>query len=313
MQSTFERYTSPANLPRTLVFLVVGTGLLSMILGATSGSAVSKTLVDWLKTYLSDLSSDLIGAWFLMIFMRFTMLRQPLLPDEVIDSPQPIPTVKTAEVAGEVLSDAPTLPSLEIEQATAELKTAATAEARQLILNRLRSGGISLQKVTWVDMELSGANLAGVSLQNADLTKTRLRSADLQGCNLRGANLYMTQLIEANLHNADLSNARLERTFLSGAKLSGARLQGATIQTSLWGVDLQNADLREADLSGAELFRTNLRGANLVGVQLTQAKINHDTILPDGQNWEPRTDMGRFTNPDHPQFWRPSNSEDQTP
>lgn len=27
------------------------------------------------------------------------------------------------------------------------------------------------------------------------------------------------------------------------------------------------------------------------------------TILPDGTKWTPRTDMRRFTDPNHPKFW----------
>jgi uncharacterized protein YjbI with pentapeptide repeats len=107
---------------------------------------------------------------------------------------------------------------------------------------------------------------------------------------LQGANLHEAELPEANLSEADLQRAHLE-----GANLSEA--------------DLRDADLRDADLRGAKLIWANLRGANLgeaelEGAYLGEAKCNDNTILPDGTKWTPDTDMARFTDSDHPDFWQ---------
>jgi hypothetical protein len=190
----------------------------------------------------------------------------------------------------------------QITQAVAELKTAPTPEARQIILDGIRHPG--LEFVTMIDIDLQRTNLAEYNLENANLTKTILKFANLRGANLRGANLFMAQFIEADLQYADLSRATLERSFMSGANMRGAFLIGARIGCSLWGVNLEEADLQDADLRGAELLRTNLRGANLAGVQLEDAKINSDTILPDGKKWNQRDDITRFTDVQHPDFWR---------
>jgi hypothetical protein len=58
------------------------------------------------------------------------------------------------------------------------------------------------------------------------------------------------------------------------------------------------------------MIRTNLRGADL-----TYAQFDENTILPDAEfvvdnksfdkHWTPQTDMTRYTNPDHPDFWQP--------
>jgi len=43
-----------------------------------------------------------------------------------------------------------------------------------------------------------------------------------------------------------------------------------------------------------------------VGAHLERAKLAEHTTLPDGTRWKPDTDLARFTDPDHPDFWRPS-------
>jgi len=50
------------------------------------------------------------------------------------------------------------------------------------------------------------------------------------------------------------------------------------------------------------LYVSNLQGATLDG-----ATFDQTTTLPDKTLWTPDTDMTRFTDPDHPQFWRSEN------
>ncbi|MBZ0282133.1 MAG: pentapeptide repeat-containing protein [Anaerolineae bacterium] len=112
----------------------------------------------------------------------------------------------------------------------------------------------------------------------------------------------------------------IENGFLQGAALWNANLEGAVLQlANLQGADLLFANLQDAFLSGANLESVvlqdaNLRGAylwnaNLQGAKLYYAKFNESTILPDGTNWTPETDMSRFTDPNHPQFWRSDDPE----
>jgi len=54
---------------------------------------------------------------------------------------------------------------------------------------------------------------------------------------------------------------------------------------------LTGADLSEANLRGANLLDASLRGALLRG-----ALFDERTTLPDGTNWKPGTNMGKFTN-----------------
>ncbi len=107
-----------------------------------------------------------------------------------------------------------------------------------------------------------------------------LQEADLRGTNLQEAILWLANLQEANLRVASLQEANLRVANLQEANLWG---------TNLWGANLQ----------GAILWGANLQGADLGG-----ATFDENTMLPDGTKWTPGTDMGRFTDREHPDFWR---------
>lgn len=106
---------------------------------------------------------------------------------------------------------------------------------------------------------------------------------------LRGADLSLANLEGANLWQANLERANLWRASLKGA--------------NLWQANLKGADLRKADLT-ADLGKANLERADL-----REAKFSKTTLLPDQTRWTPETDMERFTNPEHPDFWRSDDPE----
>ena len=112
---------------------------------------------------------------------------------------------------------------------------------------------------------------------------------------LKGAHLTHANLEGANLHQAILEDARLGLTTLRRAKLTEAKLQSATLQCA----NLEEADLRGADLSGANLNDADLSGAKLDA----NTVFSPETILPDLTYWTPSTDMKRFTDAKHPDFW----------
>ena len=104
--------------------------------------------------------------------------------------------------------------------------------------------------------------------------------------------------------NANLREANLHHVELEGANLYTADLKGARIKGNLRGVRLVKADLRGARLVRPNLEGANLRRANLEGARLVGVKFNEETTLPDGTKWAPELDMKRFTNAEHPEFWR---------
>ncbi len=113
-----------------------------------------------------------------------------------------------------------------------------------------------------------------------------LQGANLRRVNLLEANLLGTKLQGANLHEADLELAQLRVANLQGAGLKKTNLRGA----NLWAAKLQ----------GATLWDANLRGAKLKG-----ADLDSSTMLPNFTMWTPETDMSRYTDPEHPDFWQP--------
>jgi len=71
---------------------------------------------------------------------------------------------------------------------------------------------------------------------------------------------------------------------------------------SLAGINLSRADLRGADFS-----RANLTGVQFVSRRYGHARFDSSTRLPDETFWQDDYDisyMERFTNPQHPDYWR---------
>jgi len=112
-----------------------------------------------------------------------------------------------------------------------------------------------------------------------------------------------------------LYDGSLEGAYLSGANWRGAKLRDAYLQEALMvAANLQGADLFRANLQGAHFWRANLRDANLTAANmldailqdavLAGATFSEASVLPDGTNWKPDTDMARFTDPRHPNAWR---------
>ncbi len=162
-------------------------------------------------------------------------------------------------------------------------------------------------------------------LRGARLERANLREAYLRDANLHGAALLQASLREADLTGATLSNANLIKANLQGADFTGADLRDALLQNTdaqstvffradleranLFGAKLTNANLREANLQDAVLTDADLHGANMAAANLQGAKLKADcfdteTWLPDGRYWTPATDLGRYSDPAHPQFWR---------
>ena len=179
------------------------------------------------------------------------------------------------------------------------------------ILNSANLSGANLSGLNLIEANLSGSNLSGSNLIEANLRGANLRGADLRGADLRGADLRGADLNGAYLIGADLRGADLNLAHLKLARLNLARLTGAhLIKANLFRANLSGANLIRANLSRADLIEADLRGANLSGANLIRANLRDaklfDVILPDGTKWTPETDLSRFTNPDHPDFWQPS-------
>lgn len=176
--------------------------------------------------------------------------------------------------------------------------------------------GAFLVQANLQDAALGNANLQDAVLERADLQGADLMNANLQDANLRQAKFQGAFLMNTNLQGANLRNAIFQDAVLQEANLQGANLERARFQ----GAFLVNANLQDANLERADLQGANLRNANLQGADLEYAIFDENTVLPDAElmrdtsgnfiftdesYWTPDTDMTRYTDPEHPNFWQP--------
>jgi uncharacterized protein YjbI with pentapeptide repeats len=197
----------------------------------------------------------------------------------------------------------------------------------------------NLESANLADANLKGADLSNAHLENAKLRQANLQGANLsntvqisakrweahrEAAGDFGAYVPEAHIVRAHLKGADLSYANLKDVNLEYANLEGANLGNANLK----GADLSNANLKDtslkyANLEGTNLSNSNLEGANLWRVSLRGAKglekvnFNGKTVLPDAVNigrddkgnvildkyWTVITDMARYTNPEHSDFW----------
>ena len=175
----------------------------------------------------------------------------------------------------------------------------------QQLTRQLGSGVNEVAKRAAEELRAEGWLTDG-SLQETDLRVANLENAKLWKADLQGANLQWARLKSANLNGATLVGANLTQANLQTAKLGGADLRQANLmEAKLYRVNFKDARLDHADLSGAHLEGARLENADLTKANLADALLDEMTILPDGVKWSAECDMTRFTQPDHPQFWRP--------
>jgi uncharacterized protein YjbI with pentapeptide repeats len=171
--------------------------------------------------------------------------------------------------------------------------------------SRIYFSGIQWSSVNLNDVDLNRAWLDGANLQNARLDKSNLREVVARGATMQGASLS-----NANIQNAALEGANLQCASLDWANLTSANLTNANLQ----GANLYNTKLHSANLQGA-----CLRGAVNLDLPSFTPLFNEKTVLPDAKRiddfnitetrydkyWTPGTDMTRYTNPEHPDYWEP--------
>lgn len=173
-----------------------------------------------------------------------------------------------------------------------QLKKQLTREASS------RDNSTALNAIDWLRAEKWLTIDDDSLLMGTKLSRANLENAYLYEANLKNSNLY-----KCDLSHADLSRANMIDTFLHRAILD---------HTSLFNTDFRRAALGSVSLRGAKYIET--------------ARFDKQTILPDAvplidqdgksiQNevghfvydkyWTPGTDMTRYTDTTHPDFWQP--------
>ena len=153
-------------------------------------------------------------------------------------------------------------------------------------------------------------------LQNANLVDAKPVKADLRWANLSGA-----IFLGADFSDSDFQQANLDNTVLCSAKVTHACFWKASLRNA----DLEGSTLTEADLDGVDLSGANLKNAKIEPLftntfqHVPEAKLEDNGFmeivdkitLPDSNQVISVTDaeISRFTNPDHPNFWRSCNPQ----
>lgn len=164
-----------------------------------------------------------------------------------------------------------------------------------------------------INRTLAKAKLQGAYLKNANLKGANLDSGNLEGANLVNANLKHVNLVDANLQCSNVWDSNLVKAVLYKANLKHARI----LNTNLQDADLAYSNLEDCYMVLANLKGANLYAANLRSADIADAQFSEQTVLPDAKNigsiihpeydkyWTPETDMSRYTDPNHPDFWEP--------
>jgi hypothetical protein len=281
---------------RQVLFLLVSMAIISVFASGIANSTHADG--DWLAGLFSNLGTEMVGA--VLTYVLF----------EIIIGERQKQEEKT---------EASEARKLEL---MSQLRSQVNPVALQAIEAMRPYGWLKDGSLKGADLHganLEGAPLAGTNLQEASLVMTKLKGARLAGANLRGANMMISDLRDAELTGISLQRAHMAGANLQGVDLARASLQEANLThanlqgVGLVGTSLQGAYLEGTNLQGAHLHVANLEkaflvDANLQGITgLETAQFDEATILPNSSKWTPGTDLSRFTDSNHPNFWRSDN------
>lgn len=163
----------------------------------------------------------------------------------------------------------------------------------------------------FIEGKLKGAKLRRANFENADFVTRSLHETPVFGWGevSQGAKLEKAIFADSVVTEADFSSATLTKCDFRGANVVGAKFLSANCQDiNFLGADVRGVDFTNANLDGAQFV--GIRAQEAIGVPgrkyLTSARVDSNTIMPDGSRLNSISDLERFTNAQHPNFWRPS-------
>ena len=204
------------------------------------------------------------------------------------DSSDKVATVyRTSTANGGTISTSTETPNIAMENYYSMLAASSTARANQsleiTVTYSSNSAITSISSNTPSNSQLKQTATAyPEQLQDA----TPVPTATQRRLNYRGSDLTYESFWAEDLQGTDFSEATLRSVNLS--------------DTDLWQANFEGAIMNSANLQGANLTEANLQGADL-----SRTFFDTLTILPDGTMWSREIDMERFTDSQHPDFWRP--------
>ncbi|GEM_PF-1807549 len=282
-----------------------------------------------LKTTLTRVNLD--GTRLLNVDLRFSYIKNPielsksLIVNSTDDEAYSTDKSELNQPAGSILFDSDIATGAFIGRVLhgyTRLTSITNLQSSNLEGIRVHSSdwsAITMQQSNLQRAVFRSMKLIDVDLQDANLEEIRIFQSDLTGANLERANLRYARInaeqaslfrpptifVNANLRKADLEYVFIFNTDLTGVNLESANLRNAKlVRCVLRGVNLRRVNLSNAIISAIDLTDADLLEANLIGVKFEPFGELMIT-LPDRTNWTSATDMDRFTNPNHPNFWKP--------
>jgi len=170
--------------------------------------------------------------------------------------------------------------------------------------------------------KFTDGSLHDIRVWGGDFTAQDIHGFDLSRSQWMFACFKSTQLSQVNFKNARIVNSYFDKciaisTNFEGAVICGSHLRAANLSLS----SFKAADLEGCNFTGAILDEANVMGANLQNVALRHASItgtmfSKNTKLPDSTDtkpvyWRRDTDMMKYIDPKHPDFWEPEDIADQ--
>ena len=148
----------------------------------------------------------------------------------------------------------------------------------------------------WAASDTFDDNVNDEDIEDTIMSYDNLSFRDFSGVDMKGAELCERDLTYTNLWGADLSFATLAHSDLSGADLTETDLTNAEMHDAiLMDCVLIGAILKQTNLSNSNFAGADMTAATLSGAILTNARFDLRTVLPNGTNWTPNTDLSLFT------------------
>ena len=153
--------------------------------------------------------------------------------------------------------------------------------------------------------------LRGEWLYNAKPGSVDMRSARLEGANLILSDFTKSSFEHAKLDSAILAHATLDDVSFKFGSLRNADLTGASLMSAIFvGTNLEGACLVNANLENTIFDNYVIELKSEECADETKSKLFYNfTILPNGEKWNPDTNLKRFTDPRDPNFWYSSDPD----
>ncbi len=306
MQDLIRRFDSISN--RQVLYLLCGIAFMSFAISAIfhwwSGEGNWQL---WANFAFQNFGSEMLGA--LMIFALIEILVGARTKRDLLAMQSRANDAETSKSAVDLI----------IERGWVNVTNLHNANLKSANFQGVRLKQALLEDANLKEANLENVILAGANLRHAELQAANLNYSDLSGANLTGANLESasisnsllsnTMLVASILQDVNLAQSNLESANLENAHLENASLRDANLEST----SFKDANLKSVDMRGANFLDTHLEGANLKGANLENASwlavyMTFETILPDGTYWKDSTDMMRFIDPAHPDFWKQTDS-----